>query len=70
VQFGIIFANTGHGASPDGAKAVVQAAETGGFTTAWTVEHVVVPSGTSPSTRTTRAARWPAAPRSSTCPTR
>jgi probable F420-dependent oxidoreductase len=45
VQFGIIFANTGHGASPDGAKAVVQAAETGGFTTAWTVEHVVVPSG-------------------------
>ncbi len=45
MQFGIMFANTGHGASPEGAKAVVQAAEAGGFTTAWTVEHVVVPSG-------------------------
>lgn len=45
MQFGIIFANTGHGASRDGAIAVVQAAEAGGFTTAWTVEHVVVPSG-------------------------
>lgn len=45
MQFGIIFANTGHGASRDGAIAVVQAAEAGGITTAWTVEHVVVPSG-------------------------
>lgn len=45
MQFGIMFANTGHGSSPAGAKAVVQAAEAGGFTTAWTVEHVVVPSG-------------------------
>ena len=45
MQFGIMFANTGHGSSPEGAKAVVQAAEAGGFTTAWTVEHVVVPSG-------------------------
>ena len=45
MQFGIMFANTGHGSSPDGAKAVAQAAEAGGFTTAWTVEHVVVPSG-------------------------
>lgn len=40
-----MFANTGHGASANGAVAVVQAAEAGGFTTAWTVEHVVVPSG-------------------------
>ena len=40
-----MFANTGHGSSPTGARAVVQAAEAGGFTTAWTVEHVVVPSG-------------------------
>ena len=40
-----MFANTGHGASREGATAVVQAAEAGGFTTAWTVEHVVVPSG-------------------------
>ncbi|HEY5663389.1 MAG TPA: LLM class F420-dependent oxidoreductase [Ilumatobacter sp.] len=45
MQFGIMFANTGHGSSPAGARAVVQAAEAGGFTTAWTVEHVVVPSG-------------------------
>ena len=45
MQFGIMFANTGHGASRDGAIAVVQAAEAGGFVTAWTVEHVVVPSG-------------------------
>ena len=40
-----MFANTGHGATSEGAVAVVQAAEAGGFTTAWTVEHVVVPSG-------------------------
>ncbi len=45
MQFGIMFANTGHGASAEGAKAVVEAAESGGITTAWTVEHVVVPSG-------------------------
>lgn len=45
MQFGIMFANTGHGSSPDGARAVLQAAEAGGFVTAWTVEHVVVPSG-------------------------
>jgi probable F420-dependent oxidoreductase len=45
MQFGIMFANTGHGSTPAGATAVVQAAEAGGFTTAWTVEHVVVPSG-------------------------
>jgi len=45
MQFGIMFANTGHGSTPEGAKAVVEAAEAGGFTTAWTVEHVVVPSG-------------------------
>jgi len=45
MQFGIMFANTGHGSSPEGAKAVVGAAEAGGFTTAWVVEHVVVPSG-------------------------
>jgi probable F420-dependent oxidoreductase len=45
MKFGIMFANTGHGSSPDGAKAVAQAAEVGGFETIWTVEHVVVPSG-------------------------
>ena len=40
-----MFANTGHGASPAGAKAVAEAAEAGGFESIWTVEHVVVPSG-------------------------
>jgi probable F420-dependent oxidoreductase len=45
MQFGILSANSGHGSTPEGAKALVQAAEAGGFTTAWTVEHVVVPSG-------------------------
>ena len=45
MQFGIMFANTGHGSSPEGARAVLQAAEEGGFRAAWTVEHVVVPSG-------------------------
>jgi probable F420-dependent oxidoreductase len=45
MQFGIMFANTGHGSSPEGARAVLQAAEAGGFVAAWTVEHVVVPSG-------------------------
>jgi probable F420-dependent oxidoreductase len=45
MQFGVMFANTGHGASPDGAIRLAQAAEAGGFDTLWTVEHVVVPSG-------------------------
>jgi probable F420-dependent oxidoreductase len=40
-----MFANTGHGSSPEGALAVASAAEAGGFETLWTVEHVVVPSG-------------------------
>lgn len=45
MKFGIMFANTGHGSSPDGARAVATAAESGGFASIWTVEHVVVPSG-------------------------
>lgn len=45
MKFGVMFANTGHGSSPDGAVAVATAAEAGGFETLWTVEHVVVPSG-------------------------
>jgi probable F420-dependent oxidoreductase len=45
MKFGIMFANTGHGASPAGAKAVAEGAEAGGFESIWTVEHVVVPSG-------------------------
>jgi probable F420-dependent oxidoreductase len=45
MKFGIMFANTGHGASAEGATAVGKAAEEGGFEAIWTVEHVVVPSG-------------------------
>lgn len=45
MKFGIMFANTGHGSSAEGAKSVAQAAEAGGFHSIWTVEHVVVPSG-------------------------
>jgi len=45
MKFGLMFANTGHGAAPAGAKAVAEGAEAGGFDSIWTVEHVVVPSG-------------------------
>ena len=45
MKFGVMFANTGFGSSPDGAVALARAAEAGGFETLWTVEHVVVPSG-------------------------
>ena len=45
MKFGIMFANTGHGSTPEGATAVATAAEAGGFEAIWTVEHVVVPSG-------------------------
>lgn len=45
MQFGVMFANTGHGSTGAGAVAIAQAAEAGGFEAIWTVEHVVVPSG-------------------------
>jgi probable F420-dependent oxidoreductase len=45
MKFGVMFANTGFGSSPEGAVALAQAAEAGGFDSLWTVEHVVVPSG-------------------------
>jgi probable F420-dependent oxidoreductase len=45
MKFGVMFANTGFGSSPDGAVNIAQAAEAGGFEALWTVEHVVVPSG-------------------------
>ncbi|MFV0306427.1 MAG: LLM class F420-dependent oxidoreductase [Desertimonas sp.] len=45
MKFGVMFANTGHGSSAEGAAAIARAAEAGGFNTLWTVEHVVVPSG-------------------------
>jgi probable F420-dependent oxidoreductase len=45
MKFGVMFANTGFGSSPQGATDIAKAAEAGGFETLWTVEHVVVPSG-------------------------
>ena len=45
MKFGVMFANTGFGSSPQGATDIAQAAEAGGFDSLWTVEHVVVPSG-------------------------
>jgi probable F420-dependent oxidoreductase len=45
VKFGLMFANTGPFATPEGAKAVAVAAEEAGFDSIWAVEHVVVPVG-------------------------
>jgi len=45
VKFGIVFANTGFAATPDGAAALGQIAEEAGFDSLWTVEHVIVPAG-------------------------
>jgi probable F420-dependent oxidoreductase len=45
VKFGIIFANVGPFADPSAAATFARAAESAGFESLWTVEHVVVPSG-------------------------
>jgi len=45
VKFGLVFANTGYGATPDGAAALATIAEENGIESVWTVEHVVVPAG-------------------------
>lgn len=45
MDFGIMFANTGPFATADGATAIARGAETAGFESLWTVEHVVVPAG-------------------------
>jgi len=45
MEFGVMFANTGHGSNPKGAVLLAQTAEQAGFAALWTVEHVVVPSG-------------------------
>jgi probable F420-dependent oxidoreductase len=45
MDFGIVFANTGPFANPDGAASFARAAEAAGFESLWTVEHVVVPQG-------------------------
>jgi probable F420-dependent oxidoreductase len=45
VKFGIMFANVGPYAHPDGAVALARTAEDLGFESLWTVEHTVVPTG-------------------------
>ena len=44
MRFGVIFANVGPFATPEGAKAIATAAEATGFDSLWTVEHVLVPA--------------------------
>jgi probable F420-dependent oxidoreductase len=44
MKFGIAFANIGPMTYPEGAAAIGQAAEAGGFESLWTVEHVLVPA--------------------------
>ena len=43
MNFGLRYANTGRNVWPDKAVAIAQAAEEAGFTSIWTVDHVVVP---------------------------
>jgi probable F420-dependent oxidoreductase len=45
MQFGVMFANVGAFATPEGAVAMGRAAEGAGFDSVWTVEHVLVPEG-------------------------
>jgi probable F420-dependent oxidoreductase len=45
VKFGLMFANLGPFATPEGAEAIGRAAEEAGFESIWTVEHVIVPDG-------------------------
>lgn len=45
MHFGIMFANTGHAVTAEGATLLATIAEDNGFESLWTVEHVVVPAG-------------------------
>ncbi|HUP84607.1 MAG TPA: LLM class F420-dependent oxidoreductase [Acidimicrobiales bacterium] len=45
MKFGIVFANTGFAATPEGAASLGRIAEEAGFESLWTVEHVIVPAG-------------------------
>jgi probable F420-dependent oxidoreductase len=45
MKFGLMFANTGMGATASGARQLATIAEQAGFESLWTVEHVVVPTG-------------------------
>ena len=57
MKFGLTLANQGVGATRDGARDMVTAAEESGFDSVWTAEHIVVPAGyesTYPYSRTGR----------------
>ena len=45
MKFGIMFANTGAFATPEGASALATAADEMGLESIWAVEHVVIPHG-------------------------
>jgi probable F420-dependent oxidoreductase len=45
MKFGLAFVNTAAAVHPEGAVAMVRAAEAAGFESLWTVEHIVIPSG-------------------------
>jgi probable F420-dependent oxidoreductase len=45
MKFGIMFANTGHFATAEGAAAIAVATEEAGLESIWSVEHVVIPHG-------------------------
>ncbi len=45
MKFGLMFANTGMGSTAAGARDLALRAESAGYESLWTVEHVVVPSG-------------------------
>ena len=45
MRFGVVYGNILGFTSPDGAAAIGQAAESSGFDSLWTVEHVLVPAG-------------------------
>ena len=45
MKFGVLFANVGPFARPEGAAAMAGLAEEYGFESVWTVEHTVIPSG-------------------------
>lgn len=45
MKFGLMYTNTGMGATAVGARRMATVAEEAGFESLWTVEHVVVPSG-------------------------
>lgn len=59
MKFGVMFANVGPMAHPEGAVALAQAAEAGGIESLWTVEHVIVPAGYQSSYPYSRSGRMP-----------